>query len=132
MWLPTKAKVLYDPIRPGIRKNRPGSLIVANVDPGIAEYYRWWVKKRFGLWLQNTAFIPHVTILDGKNANTPIDMKQWKKFEGQTIDIEYSVDLQQHWKFWVLPVRGNDLQFIRQSIGLAPTYKYHITFGRML
>lgn len=131
MWLKTQAKVLYDPFRPGIRKVRPGSLIVANVDPNIAEYYRWWVKKRFGLRLQNTAFIPHVTVLDGKNANTAVDMKRWKAFEGQTVDIEYSVGIEQHWKFWVLPVRSNDLQAVRLDLGLAPTSKLHITFGRM-
>jgi len=130
MWVPTSAKILYDPHRPGIRKVRPGSLVVANVDPGIAEYYRWWVKKRHGLFLHNTAWIPHVTILDGKK-QAKLDMSAWKRHHNVMIDIEYSVELEQHWKFWVLPVRSNSLMMLRKELGLTPAYNFHITFGRM-
>lgn len=130
MWHESTAKVLYDPYRPGLKKIRPGTLVVANVDPGIAEYYRWWVKKRFGLHLHNTAFIPHITIVDGKVKN---DNKHqlWKKHQNEIIDFEYSVEFEQHWKFWTLPVRSPQLEAIRRELGLNPNYNFHITFGRM-
>jgi len=129
-WVKSTAKVFYDPYRPGLRKVRPGTLVVANVDPGIAELYRYWVRKRHGLILQNTAFLPHITIVDGKVKNDN-QHPMWKKFHGQVIDFEYSVDMEQHWKFWTLPVRSKKLEEIRQSLGLNPNYNFHITFGRM-
>lgn len=132
MWCKTKAKVFYDPFRPGIRKVRPGSLIVADLDFGIGEYYRWWVKKRFGLQLQHTAWKPHVTILDGKQPLNPKQMDKWKLHEGVLVDIDYSVDIEQHWKFWVLPVRSKQIQDIRKELGLPQKDNLHITIGRML
>jgi hypothetical protein len=130
MWVKSTAKIFYDPYRPGLRKVRPGTLVVANVDPGIAEYYRYWVRKRFGLQLQNTAFIPHITIVDGKVKN---DNKHpaWKKYHGKVIEFEYNIELEQHWKFWTLPVRSKQLEEIRAELGLNPNYNFHITFGRM-
>lgn len=133
MWVPAKAKVSYDPYRPGLRKVRPGSLIVADLDFGTAAYYRWWIKKRFGLELQPTAFMPHITILDGKVKLDDNKFKTlWKKYQNKLIDFEYSVEVEQHWKFWVLPVRGKTLEGIRAEFGLNPNYKFHITIGRML
>lgn len=132
MWIPLKAKIKYDPPREGLRKTRPGSLVVAEVDHGLAAYYRWWVKKRFGLALQHTAFTPHVTIIHGKYDHGCEKKEAWKKYEGQIIDLEYSVDIEQHWKFWVLPVRSNDIAFIRQELGLDFHPHLHITIGRMV
>ena len=54
-------------------------MIVADLDFGIGEYYRWWVEKRFGLMLQPTAWMPHVTVLDGKSKLSDDAMKLWKK-----------------------------------------------------
>lgn len=130
-WVKGSAKLVYDPYRPGIKKVRKGELIVAEVDTNIAEYYRWWVKKRYGLRLQNTAWISHITIVDGKSALDLSKNENWKKFHGQFIEFEYSVEIEQHWKFWTLPVRSNDLMMVRKSLGLAPSYNFHITFGRM-
>lgn len=129
-WLNSSAKILYDPQRPGIKKSRPGTLVVGNVDPGIAEYYRWWVKKQHHLFLNNTAWHPHITVVDGKVENK--DMRNWKAFQNAFVDFEYSPELEQHWKFWVLPVRSKKLEEIRSSLGLKPTHNFHITFGRML
>lgn len=129
MWCKSSAKVSYDPYRPGIRKIRPGILVVADVDPGITEYYRWWVRRRFGLQLQSTAFMPHITIVDGK---TPLDKNTfWKKWQNKTIEFEYSVEMENHWRFWTLPVRSNKLELIRSELGLKPEYNFHITFGRL-
>lgn len=129
-WLKGKAKIIYDPYRPGIKKIRQGTLVVAEVDSQIAEYYRWWVKKRFGLRLQNTAWIPHITLIDGKAFNLN-KHSNWKLFHNSVIDFEYSVEIEQHWKFWTLPVRGKALHDVRKSLGMNPNYHFHITIGRL-
>jgi hypothetical protein len=128
-WCKSSAQVSYDPYRPGLRKHRPGSLVVANVDLGIPEYYRWWVRKRFGLQLHPPAFFPHITIVDGKRHHDKNSF--WKKYQNRTIEFEYNVEFEQHWKFWTLPVRSTQLEQIRTELDLNPNYNFHITFGRM-
>lgn len=129
-WVKSTAKVFYNPHRPGIRKIRPGTLVVANVDVDIAEYYRWMVLKRHGLRLQSTAFFPHITVVDGKVKND-IQHSNWNNHNKEVIEFEYNVDIVQHWKFWTLPVRSKSLDLIRNELGLKSDYDFHITFGRM-
>ncbi len=125
--------MIYDPPRPGMKRVRPGSFLIAEVDNGIASYYRWWVNKRYGLALQHTAWKPHITIVDGKRPLTDAQMKLWKKYQHLVIDFEYSVEMEQQWKFWVLPVRSQKLSEIRAEFGFDThkPYPFHITFGRM-
>jgi len=125
------AKVLYDPYRPGLRKIRPGSLIVADVDPNIAKYYRWWVDKQLHLKLQNTAWLPHITVFDGKTPLSKEQMALWNKHQHERIHFEYNNEIEQHWKFWVLPVESKRLKEIRQELGLPTNKNFHITIGRM-
>lgn len=133
MLIKSTGRVIYDPPRPGMRKVRPGSFLIAEVDNSIAEYYRWWVKKRFGLILQNTAWKPHITVLDGRQRLSQEQMKLWKKYQGQIITFEYSVDIEQQWKFWCLPVKSIALDNIREEFGLESRkpFPFHITIGRM-
>ena len=131
LWVPDTGIIKYDPPRNGIKKVRPGSVLVVDVDYGIAEYYRWWVKKHFHLTLQNNAWRPHITVIDGRVPLNQEQMKLWKKYEKQVAHFEYSVDIKQHWKFWTLPVQSEQLTEIRKELGMSVKYPFHITFGRM-
>lgn len=127
-------QLIYNPERPGIRKSRQNDefFLVVNVDPEIVAYYRWWVYRRFMLQLQHTAWHPHVTVLDGRRYVTPEKQKLWEKYAGEIIHFEYSPAIEQHWKFWTLPVRSARLQEIKRELGFNdPESKLHITCGRM-
>jgi len=134
-WIKGTGKLIYNPERPGMRKSRQHDewFLAVNVDPQIAEYYRWWVYKRFMLQLQHTAWHPHVTVLDGRRSVKPQNRKNWEKHSGEIIHFEYSPNIEQHWKFWCLPVKSERLQEIKRELGFNDAEsKLHVTIGRML
>jgi hypothetical protein len=133
MWVTTDSKLVYAPPRPGLKKkNRQTSwMVVAEIDRGITEYYRWWVLKRYGIILQHTAWKPHVTILDGRHAVDKKYHSVWKKYNNVIVPIEYSVEIEQHWKFWILPVKCDLFLDIREELGFSTNFPLHITFGRI-
>lgn len=131
-WVKTTGRLMYDPVRPGIRKqsrNTPWWL-VAEVDPGVADFYRWLLKRYKGLVLDHTAWRPHVTILDGREEVASEFRHLWKKREGLYVPLEYNVDVEKVWKFWTLPVRCEAFGDIREELGFKREYPFHITFGR--
>lgn len=133
MWVKYKGVVVYNPPRPDLRKIRHGQdwFLFVEADFGLAAFYRWLVFRRFGLRLQPTAWKPHVTVLDGRKKVEPHFQKFWKKYEKQKVEFEYSVEVEQHWKFWVLPVRSEQLLDMREELGFSRNYPLHLTFGRM-
>lgn len=133
-WIKGTAKLVYAPARPGLKKVRAANdyFLVAEVSGDIAKYYSYWIKKTLYVSLQPPAWRQHITVLNGRH-EVPADRRHlWKKHHNETIHFEYSVDVQQHWKFWVLPVRSNRLETIREEFGLASNHKqFHLTVGRM-
>lgn len=133
-WVKYKGTLVYNPKRKELRKTRKEEQwwLICEIDYGLAAFYRHLVFKRFGLQLQPTAWKPHITVLDGRKQVKPEFQKFWKKYDGQKVEFEYSVDVEQHWKFWVLPVRSKQLMDIRKELGFHNDYPLHVTFGRML
>lgn len=132
-WAKATGKLVYNPHRPDIRKKfaHDDWRLVVEVDRGFSLYYNWWVQKMWGLRLQLPVWKTHITILNGKQNVEPTFRKIWKKYEGKKIEFEFSPALEQHWKFFVLPVRCERFNEIRRELGLPDWDKYHITFGRM-
>jgi hypothetical protein len=134
VWTTSIGKLVYNPPRPDIRKSfaHDDWRLVVEVDRGFSLYYNWWVKKMWGLELQLPVWKTHITILNGKQPVDPEFHKIWRKHENERITFEYSVEFEQHWKFFVLPVRCERFHEIRAELGLSTWDKHHITFGRML
>ena len=132
MWVRGAGKLVYNPDRPELRKTRKADdwWLVVNTDNGISDYYRWWVEKAKHITLQRPAWRTHVSVLNGKEPVKPEYQHLWKKYEGKWIEFEYSVEIEQHWKFFVVPVRCPALEQIRKELGLTGT-PLHITIGRL-
>lgn len=133
-WLKAKGKLIYSPARPGLKKQRAANdfFVILETPGDVAKYYSHWVKKSLYLDLQLPAWRPHVTVLDGRKAIAEDKLPLWKKYAGEIIKYEYSVDIEQHWKFWVLPVRSPRLAEIRSELGLPQNnHGFHLTIGRM-
>jgi hypothetical protein len=122
--------IVYDPFRPGLRKNNRSNLIVGELDFGFSEFYQHLIKKGTGKIIQGNAWKPHVTIFDGKKSLSEEAKKLWKKHHGKTVKIRYSVDVEKHWKFWVIPVECEFFKQIREELGLKGSFPFHITVGR--
>lgn len=133
-WVKAKGKLVYEPERPGIKKesrNTPWWIIVEFKGGQMSDYYSWWMKKLYGVPLQKPVWGNHVTILDGRKEVDPKYRHVWKKYNGQIIDFEYNVALEQHWKFISLPVRCEFFDVIRKELGFFNSHPYHMTVGRV-
>jgi hypothetical protein len=133
VWTKSKGMLVYNPCRPDLRKIRRAEewLLMVKVDPGISLYYRWWIKKRWGIHLHPPMFDTHITVLDGRVPVKPIFKDKWGSHKYELIEFEYSVEFEQHWKFFVLPVKCDRLNDIRSELGFASYDDFHITFGRV-
>lgn len=133
-WIKAKGKLVYSPVREVLRKKRSHNdfILVAEMNGEIAKYYSWWIRKSLHLNVRIPAWKPHITILDGRNPVPDDNLHQWEKHAGIVIDFEYSVEVEQVWKFFVLPVRSLQLDAIRSELGFMPNaHGFHLTVGRL-
>ena len=132
-WVKVPGKIIYDPSRPGIKKMQRATpwWVIVDLDDGITHYYRWWLKKMKGVIIHPPAWGVHMTVLDGRKAVPKDFMGEWKKHQGKIIEIEYCVEFEQHWKFFVLPARCQFLEDLRKGLGFIQPHPFHITFGRL-
>ena len=128
-------KLIYDPIRPGVRKTGE-SLILQPAWDDTDLLYAWFIKRRYGLKLQRPVWYIHITVVSIKENPRK---EAWKKYDGEYIDFEYSPEVYQVWKFWSLPVVCSRLEAIRIELGLSSKPRassgvpsdFHMTIGRM-
>ncbi len=105
--------------------------IVADVDPEICRYYRWWILKNFGLELFGSRWNPHITIVRGEE---PSEKSLWNEMLGEEIEFSYSHkprrDCGLVW--WHLDVTSPTMLDMRERLGLPrqPKHRLHITVGR--
>lgn len=126
--------------RSGANKRANPWWLVVDTHKSITDFYRHQVERNLlnplrlekGLRLQAPMWGAHVTVLDGRKEVAPDYRDRWGIHEGEKIEFEYSPNVQQIWKFWVLPVRSKRLEEIRAELGLAPTYRFHLTVGRFV
>jgi hypothetical protein len=132
--LKTEGIIRYNPKRVNLKKTRPADQYFLTIDfpNSIGEYYRYWIKKRYGLFINSPAYGCHVTVLDGRHTVSEDYIKHWKKYDNQVIELYYSPEIYQHWKFWCLPVISNDAIMIRRELGFLNDIPLHVTIGRML
>lgn len=128
-------KVIFSPNREGLKKTHRSfdTGIILKVDNGISHYYSWLIKRRHGISLQLPAWGTHVTLVSDRDKVKNIDLFNALKdrFNNSFLKLTYDVQIEKHWKFWVLPVKASDeLLEIRQSLGLRLDYPLHITIGR--
>lgn len=138
-WIKTSGKIRYNPWRKGATKRATKPWVVVDADWGLCEFYRYMIMRDLINPFRQDP-IPHrihppkwgchVTVLDGRHDIPQSNMHLWNKFEGQDIEFEYSPMIEQHWKFFVLPVRSQRLMEIRRDLGL-PKKPLHITVGRI-
>lgn len=155
-WLKTRGRLVYDPVRRDLKKtHKERTLIIDLPWDDLDLYYQWFLRKRYGTWFdhelrrqqvyneQQTSLreidenVPcvtrpmwgkHVTVVRGdeKGFKSPL----WGKHQGEMIDVYYSPKLTRTWKFWSLPVKGDDLFDLRRELGLKAFHDFHITVAR--
>lgn len=138
MWFEAKAKIIYDPKRPGM-KNRTSWWAVANLinGDGIVDYYRWWVMKTYGIELAKPSWGAHVSIIRGEK---PSNGKKWGYRNGEIITLRYkhypritgdTKYVPQEGRFWFVDVDCPEIKEIRQYYDRPSNWNNHLTVGRV-
>lgn len=101
-----------------------------------ADYYAWFIKKRFNLQLNKPLRGAHISIINEAERDfafgvEPTWTKAKEKYDGKSMD--FYIDLEprtngEHWWFRVYCPAGEDL---REELGLRrePYYSLHMTIG---
>lgn len=110
----------------------------------VAEYYAWFVEKRYGLKLNKPLRGAHISFLNDSLNDMKIGLQLaqddaveqvWhqvkSKWDGQAVDIILDVDARSDAKHWWLNVADRELlHAIRAELGLGrPFYGLHMSMG---
>lgn len=129
-----KGKLIYDPIRPGFRKeHKQRTLIVELPKDQMDLYYQWFITNKYGhnMDMQRPMYGLHCTVVKGNEFIAPDKLALWKKYSSQLIEIDYNPEkIERHWQFWSITVDSPKLVEIRRELGLRTDYRLHITIGR--
>jgi hypothetical protein len=139
--LKSTGKIIYDPRRPGLQ-SRNQWWCVANIDDGIAEYFRHWLKFEKHIYLQPPAWGAHISVIRGEKPREDL-MHLWKKYHGKTVTFEYdhvgdySIARSKYHTagensgdFYFVHVRCPELIDIRRELKLKTDWDLHLTIGR--
>lgn len=135
-WLTSHGRLVYDPPRPNMRKNKTKWWAVLEVDNSIAEYYRYWVKRNYHYEMLQGAWDAHITVIGGTE---PLNKKYWGCRGGEVFEFNYEPAPQSYNPknrrskeppHWWIRVNCPILSEIRSKLGLRPEYPYHITIGK--
>lgn len=106
---------------------------IANIGDDVSDYYSWFLKKRYNLFLNKPLRGSHVTIIndriDDYIYNQALDV-----FNNKEISIKYDpTNIRCNEKgHWWIKVYSDDILNIRKSMGLSenPYFGLHLTIGR--
>lgn len=131
-------KIEFDPVNVTKKHNNQASwkkTAMVKFDCDIWEYYSWFLKKRFNLYLNKPLRGTHLTIINDKfDSETEYLYDQGRQlFHGKEIRIQYDPTLirandKGHW--WI-NAQSDDAKNIRSVMGLTPDpyFGFHITIG---
>jgi hypothetical protein len=134
-------KILFEPENVTNKHNAQASwkrIAMIMVEGDVAEYYAWFVKKRYNLTLNKPIRGSHISFINDSHRDLgEYGLKMWetvkKKWDGETIKILLSVDARTDGKHWWLNIPNEDrdeLHAIRAELGLGrPFFGLHLSLG---
>lgn len=134
-WVKIRGKLKFDPIPLTEKQKDQGSwkkTAIIQFDCDLAEYYSWFISRRYNIKLLIPQRGTHMTIINDREANTSEWNRIKKLFNGKSIDIYYNVDPRGTSDYWWLKCNSPAADEIRTLLDLGdPFYSYHITIGTL-
>lgn len=126
----TTGKVIYDPMRDGMKRNTQRWVIVQLTrGDDLIDYYRDMMRKRFHVSLHRPSWGAHVSVVRG-DVILPQYAPLWKKHDGEKVEIQYTHDLFWNEEHVWLNAHIELAPSIRRELGLPVKYGLHITVGK--
>ena len=108
-------------------------MAIIQTNDDLAEYYAWFLKKRFSLKLNPPLRGSHVTIISDRIIDA--DAEKFKlsseKYNNTLVNFEYDTDTRSNGEHWWLRVTCEEAYKIRFECGLPekPYFNLHLTLG---
>jgi hypothetical protein len=138
MLIKVKGKIQFEP-EDKTRKHKSQAswkriaMILTNDD--LADYYSWFIKRRFNLELNKPLRGSHVSFINDSERDFKEGAHLWnegkKLFDGAEIDFYIDPEPRTNGEHWWLRVYCPDSEMIRASMGLSPVpyFTLHLTLG---
>jgi len=126
-----KAVLRYSPKLLGSKSSANWWLVAEHGElPDIGAYYRhlYHMSTSYTKKLIRPAWQEHVSVVRNEK---PPNKEHWEAYAGETVDIDYSLEVKTDGTYYWLPVRSLELERIRVELGLSPEpcYPFHLTFA---
>lgn len=127
----TEGRIVYDPPRPGMKRNTDRWAIVS-MDREITRYYRWWIKTHYHIDLCQPSWDAHISIVRGEHISKNAEAL-WRSRHGQKIQVKLGIvpkQVEAKPYFWYIDGFAPEIDEIRAELGLKSGFNYHLTVGR--
>lgn len=133
-----KGKIIFDPDNVTRKHNRQADwkrVAMVKFDGEMAEYYAWFIARRYNLVLNRPLRGAHVTFVNDSVKEIVGGDRTWeavrKKWDGKEIDVILNLDVRtnsEHW--WMKADKTPEFWEIRKELGLGrPFWGLHMTIG---
>lgn len=139
MWHKGSGTIVYDPPRPGMKKDTKWWCVI-NVDREITRYYRWWLLRRYHIkGLNKPSWDAHISVIRGEEPRNE-HKHLWKKYHGERVSFRYKHSPYQGnavgrksktGGFWQVEVQCDFAVEIRKEFGFPAHWPLHLTVGRV-
>jgi hypothetical protein len=134
-------RIVFEPVNVTNKHNAQSSwkrVAMIMIDGDVAEYYAWFINKRYNLILNKPLRGSHISFINDSHRELgEFGLNQWEsvkeKWDGKTIKIVLSVDARTDSKHWWLNIPNEDrdeIHAIRAELGLGrPHWGLHMSIG---
>lgn len=129
-----KGVLVFDPINVTKKHNAQSTwkkVAIVKFDCELYDYYSWFLKKRFNLFLNKPLRGTHLTFINDI-VDDNVYLKAKEMFDGKEVTVYYDPTIVRSNKsgHWWLKSESLDCANIRSVMGLGdPYFGYHITIG---
>lgn len=132
-----KGKIIFDPDNKTRKHNRQSDwkrVAMVMFEDDMAEYYAWFILKRYNVKLNKPLRGAHVTFISDSVQGIEGGNVVWeeirKKYDGTEIEVTLNLDVRTNGEHWWLRTSSKDFDSIRTELGLGqPYFNYHMTIG---
>lgn len=107
------------------------SAAIVQFNDDFCNYYRWFLKKEFGLTLNQPLRGSHITVVNDRTSDMK-DGADIMDINGKEITVYYDpLNIRSNNEHWWINAESKDIEDIRESLGLCrtPYFGLHLTIG---
>jgi len=132
-----RGKIVFEPLNYTSKHNKQASwkrIAMVTFDGEMAEYYAWFIERRYNLVLNRPLRGAHVSFINDSVKEINGGDKTWEevksRWDGKEIDIILNTDARTNGEHWWLKADSPMFETIRKELGLPdPYFNYHMTIG---